>query len=83
MACKRLTWADFYLTAIKGTVAYGYSGAEPFEKYPGLQKVAENVESIESIQKWLAERPETDFQNMGITASMSLFFEDREQLEAF
>jgi prostaglandin-H2 D-isomerase / glutathione transferase len=29
--------------------------------YPNLQKLVENVKSIESIKKWIANRPESEF----------------------
>lgn len=58
LAIKRLTWVDIYVTALSGVI--GYVDKDGYSKYPGLKKVVENVESIEAIKKWIAERPVTD-----------------------
>lgn len=60
MACKRLTWADFYVAALSGVLTFVNQGVNPYDQYPSLKKVVDNVESIESIKKWISERPVTD-----------------------
>jgi len=59
LALKRLTWADFFFTNscdfLKAVTKEGLT-----DKHPNLQKVVKNVESIDSIKKWIAERPKSD-----------------------
>ena len=61
LACKRLTWADIYVTALSPLINFIGKGQDLFETYPALKKVIDNVESIENIKKWIAERPVTEY----------------------
>ncbi|KAG5668487.1 hypothetical protein PVAND_016426 [Polypedilum vanderplanki] len=61
LACKKLTWADFYFAAFVIMFQFGaQEGEKVWEKYPALKKVKENVENIDEIKKWIAVRPVTD-----------------------
>jgi len=57
---NKLTWADIY-------IAYNLTALEiEFEvklvnKFPGLQKLVEKVESAPGIKEWIAKRPVTQF----------------------
>ncbi|XP_070495369.1 uncharacterized protein [Chironomus tepperi] len=61
LACKRLTWADIYVTALSGLISFISNGQDIFETYPALKKVIDAVESNENIKKWIAERPVTEY----------------------
>ena len=52
---NKVTWVDFFFY----TVIPQYKNA--LDKYPGLDKVKKNVESLPNIAKWLKERPETQY----------------------
>ena len=52
---NKVTWVDFFFY----TVIPGYKNA--LDKYPGLDKVKKNVESLPNIAKWLKDRPETQY----------------------
>jgi glutathione S-transferase len=60
LALKKLTWADFYFTALIGILNFVLKGKDALADYSALQKVVENVNSLDSIKKWIAERPVTD-----------------------
>jgi len=58
LALKKTTWADFYFAGLIDYLNY-MAHYDLTAKYPFLKKVVENVHAIESIKKWIAERPET------------------------
>lgn len=60
-ACNRLTWADIYIASLSPLISFISKSQDVFETYPAIKKVVENVESIDSIKKWIAERPVTDY----------------------
>ncbi|KAL7015378.1 hypothetical protein ACKWTF_016417 [Chironomus riparius] len=61
LACKRLTWADIYVTSLSALINFIGKGQDLFATYPALKKVIDTVESIENIKKWIAERPVTEY----------------------
>jgi glutathione S-transferase len=62
LACKKLTWADLYFAALTGVMKFGaIEGEDIWSKYPALRKVVDNVESLDAIKAWIAERPVTEF----------------------
>lgn len=58
-ALGKLTWADFYFTAVLDYLNH-MTKYDLTEKYPNLKKVVDTVLSIESIKKWIEKRPKTD-----------------------
>lgn len=61
LACKRLTWADIFFSALVGIFVFAFDGEGVLEPYPELQQVVENVLNLPIIKDWLEERPESDF----------------------
>jgi glutathione S-transferase len=60
LACNKLTWADIYVASWSKYFGYAIKDIfNDYEGYPNLQKMVANVLAIESIKKWVAERPET------------------------
>lgn len=55
----QLTWADLYFAAILDYLNY-LTKTELVSPYENLRKVVDNVNSIESIKKWIDNRPKTD-----------------------
>jgi prostaglandin-H2 D-isomerase / glutathione transferase len=60
LAAKKLTWADLYFVALHKILILMTKNPDIYSEYPALLRVVENVESIDSIKKWIAERPVTD-----------------------
>lgn len=56
----QITLADMYLAATNGYLKHA-AGRDIFADYPNLVKVIENVNSVPSISKYIAQRPETLF----------------------
>lgn len=59
LALGKLTWADFFLAGLIDYMNY-MAGINLTEKTPYLQKVIDNVLSIEQVKKWVEKRPVTD-----------------------
>lgn len=59
LALGKLTWADMYFVAVLDYINY-MTKQDITANYPNLKKVVDNVLAIESIKKWVAERPQTD-----------------------
>ena len=58
---NKVTWIDFFFYTVITSVLPKYENALAIDKYPGLNKVKKNVESLPNIAKWIKERPETQF----------------------
>jgi glutathione S-transferase len=58
-ALGKLTWADFYFTAVLDYLNY-MAKKNLVDGYPNLQKVVDNVLALDSIKAWIAKRPQTD-----------------------
>ncbi|CAG9763146.1 unnamed protein product [Ceutorhynchus assimilis] len=56
LAANKLTWADFFFTAMTEFLIYLY-GADFIFKYPNLVQIKSNVTSIPSVEAWIAKRP--------------------------
>ena len=50
---------DFFFYTVITNILLGYNNA--LDKYPGLDKVKKNVESLPNIAKWIKDRPETQY----------------------
>lgn len=62
LACKKLTWADLYIASFKDYLNWALKDDfNSYAAYPNLHALTEKICAIESIKKWLAERPETMF----------------------
>ena len=62
LACGKLTWCDLYVASFKDLLKWALKDDfNNFAEYPNLKAITEKVVAIESIKKWLAERPETMF----------------------
>lgn len=59
LALGKLTWADFYLAGILDYLNY-MTKTNLTEKYPNLQKVIENVTSLDAVKAWIEKRPQTE-----------------------
>lgn len=60
LALNRLTWADLYFTSMVGFMSF-MAKQDLTAKHANLRKVTENVLAIESIKKWVAKRPKSEF----------------------
>ena len=58
-ALGKLTWADMYFTAVLDYLNY-MAKRNLTEGYPNLQKVVDNVLSVDGIKKWVENRPKTE-----------------------
>lgn len=58
-ALGKLTWADMYFTAVLDYLNY-MAKRNLTEGYPNLQKVVDNVLSVDAIKKWVETRPKTE-----------------------
>ncbi|XP_062560798.1 glutathione S-transferase-like [Armigeres subalbatus] len=58
LANGKLSWADLFFVAVLDYLN-GMAKTDLVANRPNLQKVVENVTSIETIKKWIAKRPET------------------------
>lgn len=58
-ALGKLTWADMYFTAVLDYLNY-MAKRNLTEGYPNLQKVVDNVLSLDAIKKWVENRPKTE-----------------------
>jgi prostaglandin-H2 D-isomerase / glutathione transferase len=58
LALKRTTWADVYFAGLNDYMNF-MAKQDLTAKYPNLKKVTDNVNSIDSIKKWIAKRPKT------------------------
>jgi len=58
-ALGKLTWADFYFTAILDYLNY-MAKKDLVANHPNLKQVVDNVLGIESIKNWVAKRPPTE-----------------------
>lgn len=61
LACKRLTWADIYFSALVGIFVFAFDGEGVLDNYPALGQVVDNVLELPIIKEWLDERPESDY----------------------
>ena len=55
----QLSWADIYFTAILDYLNY-MTKSDLVANHPNLQRVVDNVTSIESIRSWIDKRPKTE-----------------------
>jgi len=60
LATKNLTWADFFF-AVYFEVFQAWLGSTFWDKYPQLQKVANNVFSLDAIKTWRNKRPDSEY----------------------
>lgn len=54
---SKLTWADLHLYQLLDYLA----DKLPWDKFPNLKKMRDNVEANEGVAKWLKDRPKSDF----------------------
>ncbi|XP_052873491.1 glutathione S-transferase [Anopheles cruzii] len=64
LANSKLSWADIYFTAILDYLGY-MTKSDLIANHPNLQRVVDNVTSIESIRNWIDKRPKTETMPMG------------------
>ncbi|XP_041786210.1 glutathione S-transferase-like [Anopheles merus] len=64
LANSKLSWADIYFTAILDYLNY-MTKSDLVANHPYLQRVVDNVTSIESIRSWIDKRPKTETMPMG------------------
>lgn len=55
----QLTWADLYFVGILDYLNY-MTKSDLVANHPNLQRLVDNVTSIDSIAAWIAKRPQTD-----------------------
>jgi len=58
LVASKFTWADFIFAAMLELMKI-MEGEDIIDKYPNLQKVANNVYSLDSIKTWMENRPVT------------------------
>jgi len=61
LAVSKLTWADFFFTIYSDIFKVWELPADYLDKYPNLQKVVNNVNSLDSIKAWIKKRPEVEY----------------------